>query len=305
MEMKIGVGKPMVSVCITTYNQEKYLAEALDSVLSQKVNFAFEIIIGEDYSTDSTLQIAQDYQARYPSLIKVVQSGHKEKLIINGHVSGRYNFLNVLSLSQGKYIALLDGDDYWIDPYKLQKQVDFLEQHEEYSFTFHNVYMVNINSGNSEDVHETFHPSSFSERDGLVELLLIKNFVPTSSVVFRNNIPGTFPGVFYKAVIGDWLLHLFNLNFGQVKYMQDVMAVYRIGSGLWSNKSWENQLLLVIDTYKYMAEIVPPKLISSFKHAAAFRYKSLIHLYLRERKLGYAVKTCIHFLRYLATGKIK
>src|SRR3970040_1377693 len=106
--MKMEVGKPMVSVCITTYNQEKYLAEALDSVLSQKVDF--EIIIGEDYSTDSTLQIAQDYQARYPRLIKVVQSGHKEKLIINGHASGRYNFLNVLSLSQGKYIALLDGD---------------------------------------------------------------------------------------------------------------------------------------------------------------------------------------------------
>lgn len=303
--MKIGVGKPMVSVCITTYNQEKYLAEALDSVLSQKVDFEFEIIIGEDYSTDSTLQIAQDYQTRYPGLIKVVQSGHKEKLIINGHTSGRYNFLNVLSSSQGKYIALLDGDDYWIDQNKLQKQVDFLEQHEEYSFTFHNVYMVNINSGNSEDVRGTFHPSSFSERDGLDELLLIKNFVPTSSVVFRNNIPGTFPDVFYKAAIGDWPLHLLNLNFGQVKYMQDVMGVYRIGSGLWSNKSRENQLLLVIDTYKYLAEIVPPKLIGSFKHAAAFRYKSLIHLYLKERKLGYVLKTCIHFLRYLATGKIK
>lgn len=303
--MNKSASKPIVSVCVIAYNHEKYLAEALNSVLSQKVNFEFEVIIGEDYSTDSTLRIAQEYQARYPNQIRVVQSVHKRKLEINGHATGRYNLLNTLGLCHGKYIALLDGDDYWIDPNKLQKQIEFLEQHEEYSFAFHNVYMDDNNSGNSEAVRKTFLPSSFSEEVGLDELLLIRNFVPTSSVVFRNNIPGTFPDVFYKAAIGDWPLHLFNLNFGHVKYMEDVMGVYRIGSGLWSNKNWEDQLLLVIYTYKYFAEIVPPKLIGSFKYAASFRYRELIRIYLRQRKLGNLVKTCIQFFQYLATGKIK
>lgn len=302
--MKMGVGKPTVSVCVTTYNHEKYLAEALDSVLSQKVNFEYEVIIGEDYSTDSTLQIAQDYQARYPALIRIEQSGYRKKLEINGHSTGRYNFLNVLSLAQGKYIALLDGDDYWIDPYKLQKQVDFLEQHEEYSFTFHNVYLDNIISGATGDARQTYHPSIFSERNGLEELLLIHNIVPTSAVVLRNNIPKQFPDIFYKVQIGDWPFQIYNLNFGRVKYMEDVMGVYRIGGGLWSKKNRVNQLLVIIHTYKWLAEITPPKLRGSLKRACAIHYKDLIRQYLGERKLFHAAETVAHLCWYLATGRV-
>ena len=293
--------KPMVSVCVFAYNHEKYLAEALDSVLIQKVDFEYEVIIGEDYSTDSTLQIAQDYQARYPNQIKVVQSGHKEKLVINGHATARYNFLNVLSLSKGKYIALLDGDDYWIDPYKLQKQIDFLNQHEEYSFTFHNVYLDNTESGATGVVRHTYHPSDFSERDRFEDLLLINNIVPTSSVVLRNNIPKVFPAAFYKVPVGDWPFHIFNLNFGLVKYMEDVMGVYRIGSGTWNKKSLEDKFLTVIKTYNYLAEIVPPKFKGGLRRAGASHYRRLIRLYLRQGKLYRAAMVVVHFWRYLAT----
>jgi glycosyltransferase involved in cell wall biosynthesis len=298
--------KPMVSICITTYNHEKYLAEALDSVLSQKVNFEFEVIIGEDYSTDSTLQIAQDYQARYPNLIKVVQSGHSEKLVINGHKTGRYNFLNALSLCQGKYIALLDGDDYWIDPYKLQKQVDFLEQHEEYSFIFHNVYRDNLKSGATGEARPTFHSNNFLGEAGLDEKFMVHNIAPTSSVVLRNNIPKEFPDIFYKASIGDWPFHIYNLNFGQAKYIKDVMAVYRIGDGMWSQKSLIDQLLPVIQTYKYLPSVVPPKLVGEMRRAIAIHYRRLIRLYLREAKLKlrHAVKAGVDLCKYLLTGKI-
>lgn len=296
--------KPTVSVCIFAYNHEKYLAEALDSVLSQKVNFEYELIIGEDYSTDSTLKIAQTYQASYPSLIKIVQSGHTKKLEINGQATGRYNFLNVLSVCQGSYIALLDGDDYWVDPNKLQKQVDFLEQHKEYSFIFHNVYLDNLNSGVSGDIRQTYHPSYFLDKNGLDELLLIHNIVPTSAVVLRNNMPKKFPDIFYKVQIGDWPFQIFNLNFGQVKYMEDVMGVYRIGGGIWSKKNRVAQLLVIIHTYKYLAEITPPKLMKSLKRACAIHYKELIRQYFGERKVFNAAKVIVQLGWYLVTGKI-
>jgi glycosyltransferase involved in cell wall biosynthesis len=297
--------KPLVSVCVFAYNHEKYLAEALDSILLQKVNFDFEVIIGEDYSTDATLEIAQCYQAKHSDLIHIVQSGHKSKLIINGHPTGRYNLLNTLSKCRGKYIALLDGDDYWIDTQKLQKQVEYLEQHEECSFVFHNVYTEKTNSGGAEKLWEPLHPKSFSDINDLDKLLLTRNFVPTSSVVMRNNIPEKFPNAFYQVAIGDWPLHLFNLNFGQVKYIEDVMGIYRIGGGVWSKTSWENQLLLVIHTYKYFFEIIPPRLRSNFRYAAAIRYRHLIKDYLNQRKIGAAFKISMQLLMYFATGKIK
>ncbi|MGC2165384.1 MAG: glycosyltransferase [Gallionella sp.] len=298
------LSKPMVSVCITAYDHEQYLAEALDSVLSQKINFEIEVIIGEDYSTDSTLQIAQDYQARYSDLIRVVQSGYREKLVINGHVTARYNFLNVLGLAKGKYIAWLDGDDYWIDSLKLQKQVDFLEEHEEYSLTFHNVYLEDSETGAVRETKPTYHPSNFPGRNELEDLLLTHNIVPTSAALLRNNIPKVFPAIFYKVQIGDWPFQIFNLNFGRVKYMEEIMGVYRVGGGIWSKKNRAAQLLLIIDTYRYLAAITPPKLMASLKHACAIHYRELIRQYQGERKFLKAGKTLVHLWWYLLTGRV-
>lgn len=295
--------KPMVSVCIAAYNHERYLADALDSVLSQKVKFDIEVIIGEDYSTDSTLQIAQRYQARFPDLIKVVHSGHREKLVINGNVTARYNFLNILSTARGKYIAWLDGDDYWIDTSKLQKQVDFLEQHEEYSFVFHNVYMK-TEASNSVDRSSTFHPCDFDGGEGIEEKFVVHNIAPTSSIMARNNIPNKFPEVFYKSAVGDWPFHIYNLNFGKAKYMRDIMAAYRIGSGLWSKKSKVEQILPVIQTYRYLEEIVPTKLKPALKKAVYFHYRHLYFQYKAERKYFEAVRARLHLVWCRATGKI-
>ena len=110
---------PLVSVCMTTYNHEHYIAEAIESVITQRVNFALEIVIGEDCSTDNTLAICRDYQARHPEIIRIVAW--------ENNIGMHANYRRTIEACNGKYIAMLDGDDYFTDPNKLQMQVDALQ----------------------------------------------------------------------------------------------------------------------------------------------------------------------------------
>ena len=123
--------RPLVSVVSITYNQEKFIREALEGMVLQKTNFDFEIIVADDASTDATAAIIQEYADAYPGLIKPVL--RKKNL---GAIA---NSLSSLRLARGKYLALCEGDDYWTDENKLQKQVDFLEAHQDYALCFHPV----------------------------------------------------------------------------------------------------------------------------------------------------------------------
>lgn len=289
--MNIEVIKPMVSVCVFAYNHEKYLVRALDSVFSQRVSFPFEVIIAEDYSTDSTLQIAQSYQARHPGIVRVEQSGQRVKLIINGHQTARHNFLNALRACRGKYIAFLDGDDYWLATDKLQRQVDYLEGHSDCSFVFHNVYLEQ--SENKTELKQTYLPDTFPDNQNLRNLLVSRNYVPTSSVVFRNNIPKLLPKIFYTCMFGDWPLHVFNLNFGNPKYMNEAMSVYKFGTGIWTSKKKLEQLKAILDYYAQVSEIMPKDVLYLVRFALANTHRVIASEYLKERAL---VRYCVHSL---------
>src|SRR6266851_2413988 len=126
-----------VSVLVTTYNHEKYIAQALDSVLMQETNFEYEIIIAEDCSIDQTRSIVVDFQRRNPGKIRLLLP--EEHL---GYGSGNGIFAQAFELARGEYVALLDGDDYWISPQKLQKQVEFLKVHPECVLCFHNALKI-------------------------------------------------------------------------------------------------------------------------------------------------------------------
>ena len=117
----------LVSVCVQTYNHEKYIKQCLDSILAQVTSFDFEIILGEDDSNDNTRNICIDYAKNSPEKIKLFLRHRKDVIYINNVPTGRYNFISNLNESRGKYIALCEGDDYWTDKNKLQKQVDFLK----------------------------------------------------------------------------------------------------------------------------------------------------------------------------------
>ena len=234
LRMKDNLNNPIVSVCVQTYQHASYIRDALDSVLMQQTDFDFEILLGEDESTDGTREICIEYDKRYPEKIRLFLNSRKNVVYINGHPTGRWNFLNNLKNARGKYIALLPGDDYWTDPFKLQKQVDFLDSHPECAICFHNVMSV-FEDGKHEPLN---HCPDNQKMIFSLEHLLRGNFIYTCSVMFRRGLFGEFPQWYYKCKMGDWPLHILNAQHGDIGYIDQIMAVYRIHStGAWSPKN--------------------------------------------------------------------
>ena len=237
-----------VSICITTYNHEKYIAQAIESVLMQRTNFDYEIIIGEDDSCDNTRQIVKEYKSKYPNKIGLFLNDRKNVIYINGQPTGRWNFVNNLKNARGKYIALLDGDDYWTDSHKLQRQVDFLDSHPDFAMCFHNVRVVYEDSPQSSHPFYTKSPCCPLEQRtpqpiSKLEDLLKGNFIQTPAVMFRGKLFGDFPDWFYTTDRGDWPLHVLNAQYGDIYYIDEVMAAYRVSkAGVYSSMSRADQL---------------------------------------------------------------
>lgn len=214
-------GKPLVSVLCLTYNQEKYIAQALDGFLMQETDFPYEIIIHDDASTDATQSILKEYEKKHPELIKTIIQ--KENQFSKGNRNFFPRFL--FPRAKGKYFALCEGDDYWTDSKKLQTQIDFLEKNSDFTICFHPVEVVYENN--------EVPPSIFPDRnDGFtVERLLERNFIQTNSVVYRRL---DFTEWAYDVVPGDWYLHLVHARFGKIGFIDRVMATYRRHpGGLW------------------------------------------------------------------------
>jgi len=133
---------PLLSIVTITYNHEPFIAKTIEGVLMQQVNFPIEFIIAEDCSTDGTRAICQQYADQYPELIRLITS--------ESNVGAIANERRAMQAARGKYIAFCEGDDYWTDPLKLQKQVDFLESHPDYSVTFHRCKHYNVSSGTTD-----------------------------------------------------------------------------------------------------------------------------------------------------------
>lgn len=206
---------PLLSVCMVSYNQEQYIKEALDSVLMQKTNFKYEVIISDDCSKDNTLAILTEYKNKYPNIVKVV-TGEKNLGYPN-------NQRRSLENAKGKYIALCDGDDFWTDTYKLQKQVDYLESHPECAICFHNV--MHIYEGTTEG-RALLNPLDFPSNLSAEDVITRKWFLPTNSEVFRREYL-FFPEWYDSVLHIDYVLNLLISFKGVLYYMPDVMAVYR------------------------------------------------------------------------------
>ncbi|MCK8141690.1 glycosyltransferase [Flavobacterium sp. I-SCBP12n] len=224
----------MLSVIMIVYNHSKYIEEAIQGVLKQETDFDFEFIISNDCSTDNSDSLIRSIKNQN-TRCKITYYDQKVNL---GMMP---NFMFALNAANGKYIALCEGDDYWTDASKLQKQVDFLEQNNDFSICFHNVNLE-INNTLKEDNLKKRIPSVFG-----IEELALKNVIHTPSVVYRNRLFPEFPDYFKNAPIGDYFLHLLNAQYGKIKYIDEVMAVYRIhGTSYWSSKSNAEQDQILI-----------------------------------------------------------
>jgi glycosyltransferase involved in cell wall biosynthesis len=235
-----------VSVLIITYNHEKFITQAIESVLNQRVNFDYEIIISEDFSTDNTRNIVLDFQAKYPEKIKL--------LLAERNFNSNSFFIRALQDCQGTYIALLEGDDYWNSPLKLQNQVDFLDKHPECSICFHDV--TNI----YEDGSQTSEDSVCIYRNKEVlslEDLLRNNFCYTCTTMFRRGLVTNFPDWYSKDLVkaGDYPFFVFHAQCGRIGYIHEVMGAYRHhAGGIWSSQSEIKQLINTIGTNKFINE---------------------------------------------------
>jgi glycosyltransferase involved in cell wall biosynthesis len=214
----------MVDVNLVTYNHERFVGLAIESVLAQETNFEYRLIIGDDCSTDNTQSIIKDYAEQYPKQIQLFLPPTHRGIEHKNRVG-----LEVLKLSTAKYVALLDGDDYWSDPHKLQMQVDFLESHPDYAICFHNARILRENGTPGCD---TFSLPDQKETS-TIEDLLRGNFMFTGSTMFRGGLFGDFPDWFYTSKMGDWPLHIMNAQYGKIGYLNVVMAVYRVHEASW------------------------------------------------------------------------
>ncbi|MBU2919813.1 glycosyltransferase [Winogradskyella psychrotolerans] len=229
----------MVSVCMITYGHEKYIKEAIEGVLMQECNFDVELIIADDCSPDSTHKIIADIQQKHinGSWIKYTKHTANKGMMPN--------FIWALDQCQSKYIALCEGDDYWTDSSKLQKQVDFLEANLDYSICFHRVKILR-GTELFDDTSIEFRYNKIQEMPATINNLLeFGNFIHTTSVVFRNR-KFEFPMEFKYSSVGDYFLHLINAKYGFIKRLDIVMAVYREGVGVFSTLNDIEQLKQII-----------------------------------------------------------
>jgi glycosyltransferase involved in cell wall biosynthesis len=211
-----------------TYGHEKFIREAIEGILSQKCSYEIELIIADDNSPDTTKEIVEDIIKNHSNGAWVKYTRHEKN---KGMMP---NFIWALQQSKSEYIALCEGDDYWTDPYKLQKQVDFLETNEDYVLCFHKVNILNTDGSFTDDYIEERYNKIARNPIGRIDLLEQGNFIHTPSVVFRN-ILSDYPPELFKSPVGDYLLHILLSAHGNIKRLDDIMAVYRKGVGVYSS----------------------------------------------------------------------
>ena len=236
----------MVSINCITYNHEKYIKEALDGFLMQKTNFKYEILIHDDASTDNTANIIKKYEKKYPKIIKPIYQNENQR-----SKGIKINFEFNYKRSKGKYIALCEGDDYWTDPYKLQKQVDFLETHKEFSMCFHDVEKIDEN-GNI--LNCKLWPNNTRTKEMITLKDILKgNYLATASIVFRNNLINydDYENLSRNLFFGDWVFQVLIAKKGPIYFLKQKMGVYRItNKGVTKSTSILKILEDILEFYK-------------------------------------------------------
>jgi hypothetical protein len=202
-----------LSVMLKAFNQERFIAQAIDSALAQRTSFAFEIVIGEDCSTDGTRKIVDRYASRYPSRIRVLA---RER-----NLGMTRNTMVLYEKCRGEYIAWLDGDDYWSSPDKLQRQVDFLDANPGHTLCFHDTMIVKPNGAAVRHVCDW-------PADGGVEDILFRGKGASSSCVYRK-VLDDFPDWFATLPYSDWALQVLHAERGRAAWLPEIYGVHRAG----------------------------------------------------------------------------
>jgi glycosyltransferase involved in cell wall biosynthesis len=232
-------GDPKVTVVVTTYNHERFIAQALESVLAQETTFAYDIVVLEDCSTDGTRDIVKAFARQWPTRICVRLSP------VN--TNDNRNFAQAVQDARSPYVAMLDGDDYWTSAHKLQKQADFLDAHADCSLCFHNVTIIDDEGRRPPRKSRPLDQKVFSGLDDVLDGC----FINACSTMFRKSACGTFPEWYAEDPAPDWALYVLAAQHGSIGYIDEVMGVYRTHrGGAWSGLGPVQQYERVIRFYE-------------------------------------------------------
>ena len=251
------------SVLLITYNHRPFIRQAIESVLAQEADFEWELLISEDYSTDGTREIVQEYAERHPNRIRLLLSARNQndnEVVVRG-----------LRAARGTYVALLDGDDYWTSPHKLRRQVEFLRAHPHCTICFHNAVVCD-EEGRPYSYYNAAGHSEVSKLDDLLEY----DYIATASAMVRRTAVTDIPSWFRTCPFGDWPVFIIAARHGEIRYLNEIMAAYRVhGKGAWSGRSVQDRLKSVIDFHKTVNQWLNFEYDSVIRRAIADRWYEL------------------------------
>jgi glycosyltransferase involved in cell wall biosynthesis len=291
--------EPLVSICCITYNHEKYIRDAIESFLMQETDFPFEIIIHDDASTDRTADIIREYEKKYPELIRPIYQTE------NQYSKGIGILLSlVFKKSKGKYIAFCEGDDYWTDPLKLQKQVAFLEKNPDYVITYTAVEAFDENG-----IIETYVGGAL--KDLSKEELKRATSINTLTTCFRNIIK-ELPPEFSIAKIGDLTIWSLLGAYGKGKFIGEIKpSAYRVhDGGVFSKKSPKEKVYMNLTTQislmLYYMRIGDSITANYFmRHVIIYLFKNIGILQIIELFLLYMLGGILRYLRRVSTAECR
>lgn len=226
---------PFVSIMLITYNHEPYLRQALDSILMQNRNFSIEINVIDDASTDGTQTIAREYSERFPDIVNCYFNPRNV-----GHIATQLNTIRGFRTLRGRYFALLEGDDYWTDPHKLERQIDYLETHSDFVACAHQTLKV-FDDGSRPPEH--FLPFKAFGRNvaEMHDLVTMAGVFHLSSIVYRNVFQQSPPACLYDNASCEVTINMLYGTFGRFFCFDEYMSVYRVhGGGVFSGRSQEH-----------------------------------------------------------------
>lgn len=267
--------KPLVSICCTTYNHVDFIRMTLDGILSQKTTFSYEVIIHDDASTDGTPDIIREYVEKYPKLIRPIFQT-ENKFSQNIKPSPTYIWPTV----KGKYMAFCEGDDYWSDPNKIQKQIDFLEANPNFVGCFTNFGIVNEEGEKLDKTGFTFAEQTFDQN----EVLSRQTPKTLTAMIRSSSLPKPFPKLYNKVKNGDTFLFSLASAHGDFKYFDEITGCYRIHSGgIWSLSGQKARYLSQMNTALHMMDYFRSiEQIDALRHRFRVACKGLMKLYKEE-----------------------
>lgn len=273
--------KPKLSVLCITYNHRNFIVQAIESVMTQETNFPFEFIIGDDGSTDGTREIIEEYARKYPKIIRPIY--HDQ------NTGGYQNYADVYNAALGQYIIMNEGDDFFTDKQKLQKQVDYLDFHPEHSICFHPVKVFWEDKSAKDYIYPSKKIIKKYKDNFCYDTLKEYNYIQTNSCMYRKD-DKSFEYIIPKNILPcDWYFHLYYSRLGKIGFIDIPMAAYRRhASGIWSmiDKDKEGHILkyglLTVNFYYQASKRFSDDSEFWLKHAVRL-YDEVARIFLKHR----------------------